>query len=159
MKVLQDQSNNKTYLRFKYIIKILTELKGRIGVIPILQQYLLENPSLQNHRYFVMPLAVNIVDYLRGIKPIVFFSTIINLAKVLSDIHDLNIWHRDIKPDNILVLKNQPVFSDFGLADFPNKKKVSNLNEKIGAKWTIAPEMARILSSAKFQKTNLLILS
>lgn len=154
VKVSKAKSNDKTYLRFKDEIKILTELNGRTGVIPILHQHLPENPSLSNPGYFVMPLAKNVVDYLRGIKPALFFSTIINLSRVLSDIHELNISHRDIKPDNILVLKNEPVFSDFGLADFPSKKKISNLNEKIGAKWTIAPEMERISSVAEFQKAD-----
>src|SRR5690606_13733864 len=121
---------------------------------PILYQHLPENPSTSNPGYYVMPLARTIVDYLRGIKPASFLSTIIKLSRVLSDIHDLKISHRDIKPDNILVFENEPVFSDFGLADFPNKKRVSKLNEKIGAKWTIAPEMERISSVAEFQKAD-----
>lgn len=154
VKVSKAKSNDKTYLRFKNEIKILTELSDKPGVIPILYKYLPENPSLLDPGYFVMPLAETIFDYLRGVKPALFFSTIINLSRTLSDIHDLNISHRDIKPDNILVLKNEPVFSDFGLADFPNKKKVSKLNEKIGAKWTIAPEMERISSIAEFQKAD-----
>ncbi len=154
VKVSRAKKKDKTYLRFKDEVRILTELNGRPGVIPILHQYLPEYPSLSEPGYFVMPLAITIVDYLKGIKPALFFSTIINLSRVLSDIHDLNISHRDIKPDNILVLKNVPVFSDFGLADFPNKKKISKLNEKIGAKWTIAPEMERISSLAEFQKAD-----
>lgn len=154
VKVSKAKRNDKTYQRFKDEVEILTKLKDYAGIIPILYQHLPENPSTSSPAYFVMPLARTIVDYLRGIKPASFLSTIIKLSRVLSDIHDLNISHRDIKPDNILVFENEPVFSDFGLADFPNKKRVSKINEKIGAKWTIAPEMERISSVAEFQKAD-----
>lgn len=154
VKVSKAKKNDKTYLRFKNEVKILTELKDRPGIVPILFQHLPEKPTLDDPGYFLMPLATTILEYLQGIKPALFFSTIINLSQTLSDIHAMNISHRDIKPENILVLKNQPVFSDFGLADFPNKKRVSEPNEKIGARWTIAPEMERISSLSEFQKAD-----
>lgn len=154
VKVSKSKTNDKTYQRFRNEVEILTELKDRAGIIPILFKYLPEKPTSVDPGYFVMPLAQTITDYLKGLNPSFFLPTIINLSRTLSDIHDMNISHRDIKPDNILIWNKEPVFSDFGLADFPKKKKVSKLNEKIGAKWTIAPEMERISSVAEFQKAD-----
>ncbi len=54
-----------------------------------------------------------------------------------------------------MVLNGEPVFSDFGLAHFPKKEKISKLAEKIGAVWTIAPEMKRISSTAQFKKADI----
>jgi eukaryotic-like serine/threonine-protein kinase len=41
------------------------------------------------------------------------------LAQALSDLHDLNIFHRDVKPDNVLIKMTEPlhlVLSDYGIA-------------------------------------------
>ena len=54
--------------------------------------------------------------------------TLRELLGTLSVLHEKNIWHRDIKPDNILVVSTgRPdiVLADFGAAHLPNDGPVS----------------------------------
>ena len=61
------------------------------------------------------------------------------LAKILRDIHEKGIVHRDISPGNILVSDGQPFIIDFGLAQFLDTE--SNISNAIGAtKPTMSPE-------------------
>jgi serine/threonine protein kinase len=49
-----------------------------------------------------------------------FFSC---LARALAFLHEQRIWHKDIKPSNILVHSGNVLFTDFGLAfDFTDKE-------------------------------------
>ena len=49
-----------------------------------------------------------------------------DLLGALTHVHDRNIWHRDIKPNNIMFRdKNTPVLIDFGAARLENNPKVS----------------------------------
>lgn len=155
VKVLTRAKNDKAYQRFKDEVKVLKRLGDTSGVIKVFEYNLPENISEKNRPYYVMPLAKTLEEFLWAKTYTQFYSIVLKLAETLVQLHDLNITHRDIKPDNILVVDDQPVFSDFGLAHFPKKKKISNLKEKIGAVWTIAPEMKRISSTAQFKKADI----
>ncbi len=149
------RAKGKSYQRFKDEIKILNQLEDVPGIIKIVDFYLPDKLNKREFAYYLMPLATRLEDYLRGKRYEQFYSIILKLADTLVRLHDYNITHRDIKPDNILVIDGQPVFSDFGLAHFPKKEKISSLKERIGAVWTIAPEMKRISSSAQFKKADI----
>lgn len=155
VKVLSRVKNNKAYKRFRDEIKILTQLEDVRGVIKIIEYNLPRKLNKGDVAYYVMPLAICLEDYLSGKRYEQFYNVILKLAETLVQLHDYGITHRDIKPENILVLNDRPVFSDFGLAHFPKKEKVSSLTEKIGAVWTIAPEMKRISSTAQFKKADI----
>ncbi|MEZ4858772.1 MAG: protein kinase [Flavobacteriaceae bacterium] len=155
VKILTNAKNNKAYQRFKDEVEVLKRLGNISGVIKIFEYNLPDTISETNRPYYLMPLAERLEEYLRSKTYTQFYSIILRLAETLVQLHDLNITHRDIKPDNILVVDGHPVFSDFGLVHFPKKKKISNLEEKIGAIWTIAPEMKRISSSAQFKKADI----
>jgi serine/threonine-protein kinase len=156
IKISKSTRNDKAFQRFIDEVKILENLNGNDGIVPILHKNIPEKVSKKNRAYFVMPLCGKVSSNVSTYNSFNnFYTLVIKLARTLVDLHNNNIAHRDIKPENLLFYKGNFVFSDFGLAHFPKKEKISGEKEKIGAKWTIAPEMERISSTSEFKKADI----
>jgi len=140
----------KSYLRFRDEINILLQIKKDIaGIMPIIDYYLPQKRIKNVIPWYVMPLAIEIDDYLKNEIPEKIIEATILYAKTLKKLHNRNIFHRDIKPANLFFLDDEYIIGDFGLVDFPQKRNVTSKGEEIGAKWTKAPEMRRNPKRAK----------
>lgn len=66
------------------------------------------------------------------------------LLPVLQFIHDSQVIHRDIKPDNIILRKSddQPVLVDFGAAKFTSSTNISKAGTTIGTAGYAPPEQS-----------------
>ena len=82
----------------------------------------------KNPRFFaiVMPRAINdLTHYILGREPLeerLICKIMKQILNAVNYLHQNKIWHRDIKPDNILVMKEtydglEVALADFGCAD------------------------------------------
>ncbi len=102
-----------------------------------------------NIEYIVMELidGITLKEYLsrRGQlspKEVAVFTT--QIARALEHAHDHNIIHRDIKPQNIMLLRDGTVkVADFGIAHFAARETTYNKGEAIGSVHYVSPEQAK----------------
>lgn len=100
----------------------------------------------EKFKYIVMELlnGVTLKNYITqkgrlGIDETISYSEQILMA--LAHAHSRGIIHRDIKPQNILLLKNGQIkVTDFGIAKLPNAETVTLTDKAIGTVFYISPE-------------------
>jgi serine/threonine protein kinase len=144
----------KAYSRFSDETNVIDRNSDIEGIISIINKHLPE--KLEGEiPFYVMPLAESAERKLNQKSIEEKINAILQVAETLSKLHERKIYHRDIKPDNILFYNSRYSLVDFGLVDYPNKKEVSLNNEEIGPKWTMAPEMKRESSTADASKADI----
>jgi serine/threonine protein kinase len=129
--------------RFQDEIDFLWSHKGDDGILPIVDSHSPNNPTQENRPWFATevgePVTVWIDRQAERLSSAV--SVVCSVARTLSKLHGQMKFHRDIKPDNILMLNGQPTLGDFGLVDFPGKPEITDRMEILGPRFYIAPEM------------------
>lgn len=98
--------------------------------------------------YIVMELieGITLKQYIqrRGAlswKEALHFSS--QIARALSHAHSKGIIHRDIKPQNVMILKDANIkVADFGIASLENRKREAE-GQAVGSVHYIAPEQAK----------------
>jgi serine/threonine protein kinase len=154
LKTLKDFSRTTAYARFKDEITALKQMGPIPGVVTLLDANIPENPRKQDLPYYTMPIGTPFEKKLAGKNDESLFKAFLKIAQAVADLHSKGFTHRDIKPNNMMFIGDEPVITDFGLVSFPDKTPRSGNNEKIGPAWTIAPEMQRTSSTAEFEKAD-----
>ncbi len=130
------------YARFQNEVHALVEYTGIKGIMPIVD-YELPAELGEKIPWYVMPLCVSVEEHFVNSSSVEIVKAFISLLETLEKLHTKGFAHRDIKPANILIRKEQILFADFGLVDYPDKKDLTGKRESVGPKWTMAPEMKR----------------
>lgn len=101
-----------------------------------------------NLKYIVMELVegITLKNYIQK-RGVLDLGELIGITEqillALHHAHSKNIIHRDIKPQNIMLLKNGVVkVADFGIAKLPNAETVTMTDKAIGTVFYISPEQA-----------------
>ena len=101
-----------------------------------------------NVKYIVMEYVegITLKNYMTrkgvlSVKEIISYSE--QILNALEHAHAKGIVHRDIKPQNIMLLKNGLIkVMDFGIAKLPNAETVTMTDKAIGTVYYISPEQA-----------------
>lgn len=100
------------------------------------------------HKYIVMEFleGITLKDYLKEKGKLDFNEAISYIEQILSALehaHSLEIVHRDIKPQNIILRSDKRVtVTDFGIAKLPNSDTITLTDKAMGTVFYISPEQA-----------------
>ncbi len=101
-----------------------------------------------NIKFIVMEYieGITLKDYMNK-KGVLSFGEIISYTEqilhALEHAHSKGVVHRDIKPQNIMLLKNGVIkVMDFGIAKLPNAETLTLTDKAIGTVFYISPEQA-----------------
>ena len=144
VKMLKDEINNDT----QSVKRFINESKAVA---------MLSHPNIvniydvsvkENLKYIVMELVegVTLKKYIQK-KGVLSLAEIISITEqillALDHAHQKGIVHRDIKPQNIMMLKNGAIkVADFGIAKLPNAETLTMTDKAIGTVFYISPEQA-----------------
>lgn len=139
---LLKKNTDKAFQRFKDEIKIISENQDIEGIVKIEEHYLPED-YINQVPFYIMPLGEPFDEKIENKNFQERIDIIFKIADCLYQLHQRKIAHRDIKTSNLIFLNDEPYLIDFGLVDFPEKADITGNKEKIGPRWTMAPEIIR----------------
>jgi serine/threonine protein kinase len=144
------RKSNEKRARFEDEIRVMSENSPIIdGILPIFDY------SIKGC-WYTMPIATPITTHTKDFRQISdVIDGFIQLSETLIQLHEKGLSHRDIKPDNIYSFNNRYCLGDFGIVDIPNNpKNLTKKSDRIGARFTIAPEMLRDSKNADGRKAD-----
>ena len=87
-----------------------------------------------------IPLTEYVAEY-GPLPPARIHSIATGMAEALASVHAAGLLHRDIKPTNVLMERDQPVLIDFGLAMAADDARLTHTGWLLGTPSYLAPEL------------------
>lgn len=144
VKMLKDDINNDT----QSVKRFINESKA-VAMLSHPNIVNIYDVSVKDElKYIVMELidGITLKNYIQK-KGVLSLNEIISITEqillALDHAHQKGIVHRDIKPQNIMMLKNGAIkVADFGIAKLPNAETLTMTDKAIGTVFYISPEQA-----------------
>lgn len=141
------QGINKRIKRFKREIRAFKTASGK-HLSKVIQYYLSGEVEILDETFLFIilekaeeDLASYMVRNKFRFNPNQKFNFCINILNAIKQLHEAGIYHRDIKHDNILVVKGEFKIGDLGLVTFQDRDfSIDKVNEKIGPFGWLSPE-------------------
>lgn len=142
IKILKDEisDDEQAVQRFKHEYQAIAMLSHQ-NIVEI------HDASVRrNIKYIVMEYVegITLKNYMQhrevlNLREIISYTT--QILRALDHAHKKGVVHRDIKPQNIMLLKNGVIkVMDFGIAKLPNAETVTMTDKAIGTVYYISPE-------------------
>lgn len=130
----------KNYKRFKREVSALSkDLNGIDGIVHIIDYHLPEYPFVDGDEPFYVMRRAKKYNVRNNLSIGETLSNFYTLALAINELHKRGFSHRDIKPDNILLLDDKPILCDFGLVIKDNEdERLTAPPDRIGP-YTISP--------------------
>jgi Protein kinase domain len=87
-----------------------------------------------------IPLTEYVAEY-GPLPPARIHVIATGMAEALASVHAAGLLHRDIKPTNVLMERDQPVLIDFGLAMAADESRLTHTGWLLGTPSYLAPEL------------------
>lgn len=150
IKIFNSSSESKhkeqRFERFKQEIQTVLNIQNQIdGIIKINDYYYDSNYSNNVLAWYVMERATQFdVRFQTSVK--IKIKQFIELASIIKKLHSGSTWyaHRDIKPDNIFILRQEIKLSDFGLVWCNEYERLTRDGERLGPYRILPPELERV---------------
>ena len=143
LKVLRDARPDQVpYKRFAREVEVLSELGERVGILPLLDAHVPENPKRREKVWYVMPEARPLRQALEGRPVEDVVAAVRDIARALAALQaERDLAHRDVKPQNLYWWHDAPAVGDFGLVELPDKTSLTEPGRIPGAFGYIADEL------------------
>lgn len=140
------KSGAEEFERFRGEVELLKLLQDDPGVLTILDSNLDTNTA---PAYHVTQVAHPLSKWRKEQHPLEeVVYMIAEVAEILARLSEKEIFHRDLKPDNIFYFDRHWALGDLGLATYPGKEAFTKDNRGVGAADYIADEMKNNPSTA-----------
>lgn len=131
-------------MRTEKEVEILEALNNTEGVVKVYDQF-----PLNDNFYIVMELVegINIEQYIQKYGAMPYEKAcnyMMQILKIMQDVHEKNIVHRDMKPSNIMIRNDGRIcILDFGIAkDMGGQNGATVIGTIIGSDGYMSPEQA-----------------
>lgn len=145
IKMLKDAAANNTQAIKRFVIESkAVEMLDHENIVKIY------GISVRgDHKYIVMEYleGISLRDYMKTKGPLDWREAVAFIEQILAALdhsHMKGVVHRDIKPQNIMILERGVVkVTDFGIAKIPKAETLTMADKAIGTVFYISPEQAQ----------------
>lgn len=140
-----DKLSTERKVRFKGEIETIKRLN--LDRIPKILEHSFDEES--NEYYYISQwiegqTLSNYVDQTKNISIDLAIDICRNLCNILISCHHQKVYHRDIKPDNILITKDKEIYLiDFGISHDEKDEFITPVGQELGNRFLKLPELAK----------------